>query len=175
MKPLFPAAALPAVTAALLSLLVAVPIGAQEANPALSPAELQRPPVMQNSPTAPQDANNHELSPAELQRPPAMQSSAAAPQDANEAAGLPNLQEINRPAAQANAKVEFNDPRQPSFYEKSTNGTKITEYRDRGKPVEINVESNFGTKYQMSAPADTSPTPHDNGKATRLPSVQLKY
>jgi hypothetical protein len=175
MKLLFPAAALPVATAALLSLVVAVPVSAQEANQQLSPAELQRPPAMENSATAPQDSNGQELSPAELQRPPVMQTGGTAPQDPNEAVGLPNLQEINRPAAQGSAKVEFNDPRQPSFYEKSTNGTKITEYRDRGKPVEINVESNFGTKYQMSAPPDTSPTPHDNGKATRLPSVQLKY
>jgi hypothetical protein len=56
------------------------------------------------------------------------------------------------------------------------NGTEITEYRDKGKPVEINVKSNFGTRYQMSAPADTSPTVRDNGRAsTRLPSVHLSY
>ena len=91
-------------------------------------------------------------------------------------AGLPDLEKINRPAAEVSSKVEINVPRTPSFYERSTNGTEITEYRDKGKPVEINVQSNFGTRYQMSAPLDTSPTVRDNGQAsTRLPSVNLAY
>jgi hypothetical protein len=93
-----------------------------------------------------------------------------------EAAGLPDLKAINRPAATASSKVEISPPRTPSYHELSTNGTEITEYRDKGKPVEINVQSNFGTRYQMSAPADTSPSVRDNGKAsTRLPSVNLRY
>jgi hypothetical protein len=93
-----------------------------------------------------------------------------------EAAGLPDLKAINRPAAEVSSKVEISPPRLPSYYEKSTNGTEITEYRDKGKPVEINVRSNFGTSYQMSAPADTSPSVRDNGRAsTRLPSVNLRY
>jgi hypothetical protein len=101
---------------------------------------------------------------------------APAPQDANEAAGLPNLKQINRPAGVAHSTVEINAPRVPSFYEKSGNGTSITEYRDRGKPVDIQVQSNFGTRYQMSASPDTSPQVHDSGKpSTRLPSFQLKY
>ncbi|WP_323119878.1 hypothetical protein [Burkholderia alba] len=96
---------------------------------------------------------------------------------ANEAAGLPDLTKINRPAAEVTSKVDFNDiQRTPSFYEKSKNGTEVTEYRDRGKPVEINVKSNFGTRYQMSASPDTSPRPHDAGvPITRLPSVNLHY
>jgi hypothetical protein len=95
---------------------------------------------------------------------------------ANERAGLPDLQAINRPAAEVSSKVEINEPRKPSFYERSGNGTEITEYRDKGKPVEINVHSNFGTRYQMSAPLDTSPQVRDNGRAsTRLPSVNLRY
>jgi hypothetical protein len=93
-----------------------------------------------------------------------------------EAAGLPDLKAINRPPATASSKVEISPPRLPSYHELSTNGTEITEYRDKGKPVEINVQSNFGTRYQMSAPADTSPAVRDNGKAsTRLPSVNLRY
>jgi hypothetical protein len=99
-----------------------------------------------------------------------------APQSANERAGLPDLAKINRPAAEVSSKVEINVPRTPSFQETSPNGTEITEYRDKGKPVEINVKSNFGTRYQMSAPADTSPQVRDNGRAsTRLPSVHLSY
>jgi hypothetical protein len=95
---------------------------------------------------------------------------------ANEAAGLPDLTAINRPAAEVTSKVDIDAPRTPSFYEKSQNGTEITEYRDKGKPVEINVHSNLGTRYQMSAPLDTSPTVRDNGRAsTRLPSINLHY
>ncbi|WP_250473487.1 hypothetical protein [Caballeronia sp. GAFFF1] len=95
---------------------------------------------------------------------------------AEEAAGLPDLKAINRPPANVSSKVEISPPRTPSFHELSPNGTEITEYRDKGKPVEINVHSNFGTHYQMSAPADTSPQVRDNGRAsTRLPSVNLRY
>ncbi|MGV2290894.1 hypothetical protein AAHK20_19420 [Trinickia sp. YCB016] len=95
---------------------------------------------------------------------------------ANEAAGLPDLDAINRPAAQVSSKVDINVPRTPSYYEKTPNGTEITEYRDKGKPVEIDVRSNFGTHYQMSAPADTSPQVRDNGQpSTRLPSINLHY
>ena len=95
---------------------------------------------------------------------------------ANEQAGLPDLAAINRPAAEVSSKVEINQPRLPSFYEKSPNGMEITEYRDKGKPVEINVHSNFGTRYQMTAPLDSSPSARDNGQPSqRLPSVSLTY
>ncbi|WP_233807490.1 hypothetical protein [Paraburkholderia sp. HP33-1] len=101
---------------------------------------------------------------------------ANAPQSANERAGLPDLDKINRPAAEVSSKVDINVPRTPSFHEVSPTGTEITEFRDKGKPVEINVHSNFGTRYQMSASPDTSPTVHDSGKpSTRLPSVNLHY
>ncbi|ADG19199.1 hypothetical protein QF000_002224 [Paraburkholderia atlantica] len=102
---------------------------------------------------------------------------AGVPQSANERAGLPDLAKINRPAAEVSSKVDINNvPRTPSFHEVSPNGTEITEFRDKGKPVEINVQSNFGTRYQMSASPDTSPTVHDSGKpSTRLPSVNLRY
>ncbi|SAK92571.1 hypothetical protein AWB79_06833 [Caballeronia hypogeia] len=113
---------------------------------------------------------------------PAPQAAQAEPQPATqkmspeEAAGLPDLKAINRPPANVSSKVEISPPRTPSFHEMSTNGTEITEYRDKGKPVEIDVRSNFGTRYQMSAPADTSPQVRDNGKAsTRLPSINLHY
>ncbi len=100
----------------------------------------------------------------------------AAARSANEAAGLPDLDAINRPAAQVSSKVDINVPRTPSFYERSGNGTEITEYRDKGKPVEIDVRSNFGTHYQMSASPDTSPKPRDNSQpSTRLPSINLHY
>ena len=113
-----------------------------------------------------------------LAAPPADDAQAReAQRAATEAAGLPDLTKINRPAAQVSSKVDINDvQRKPSFYEKSANGTEITEYRDRGKPVEIDVRSNFGTRYQMSAPPDTSPKVHDAGQpSTRLPSINLHY
>ncbi|MGF6809792.1 hypothetical protein OKW30_004984 [Paraburkholderia sp. Clong3] len=107
-----------------------------------------------------------------VDEPPA----AGVPQSANERAGLPDLDKINRPGAEVSSKVDINVPRTPSFHEVSPNGTEITEFRDKGKPVEINVHSNFGTRYQMSASPDTSPTVHDSGKpSTRLPSVNLHY
>ncbi|CAB3761263.1 hypothetical protein [Paraburkholderia humisilvae] len=113
--------------------------------------------------------------PAADQQAPAQQP-APATMSANERAGLPDLDAINRPAAEVSSKVEINVPRTPSFYERSGNGTEITEFRDRGKPVEIDVRSNFGTRYQMSASPDTSPQVHDSARpTTRLPSVNLHY
>jgi hypothetical protein len=113
---------------------------------------------------------------AQPAQPPDAKAAADAQAEANERAGLPDLREINRPAAEVSSKVEINQPRTPSFYERSGNGTEITEYRDKGKPVEINVHSNFGTRYQMSAPTDTSPRVYESGKPpARLPSVNLHY
>ncbi|HTI17248.1 MAG TPA: hypothetical protein VL598_06250 [Trinickia sp.] len=95
---------------------------------------------------------------------------------ANEAAGLPDLDAINRPAAEVSSTVEINVPRTPSFYEKSPNGTTITEYRDRFKPVQIDVHSNFGTNYQMTTSPDTSPKVNEsNLPVTRLPSINMHY
>ena len=101
------------------------------------------------------------------------------PLSENERAGLPNLDAINGTAAQkagAQAKLDLNVPRTPSFYLKERSGTVIEEYRDRGKPVEIDVHSNFGTHYRMSAPADISPRVQNQGVPTeRLPSVNIPY
>ncbi|HWX10727.1 MAG TPA: hypothetical protein VNZ04_01830 [Trinickia sp.] len=100
----------------------------------------------------------------------------AAARAANEAAGLPDLDAINRPPAEVSSNVDINVPRTPSFHVKSPSGTEITEYRDKGKPVEIDVRSNFGTHYEMSASPDTSPKVHDNFQpSTRLPSINLHY
>lgn len=95
---------------------------------------------------------------------------------ANEAAGLPDLQAINRPAGAASSKVELNTVRQPSYHRRERNGTEVTEYRDRGKPTEIDVRSNFGTHYQMSEPTDNSPKVPANGMPNgRIPSIRLSY
>ncbi|PLZ00985.1 hypothetical protein CY652_18240 [Burkholderia sp. WAC0059] len=97
-------------------------------------------------------------------------------QSANVRAGLPDLREINRPAAQVSAKVDFDVQRTPSFHEVSPGGTEITEYRDKGKPVEIDVRSGFGTHYTMTAPLDTSPSmPNNSNVSPRLPSIRLSY
>jgi hypothetical protein len=93
-------------------------------------------------------------------------------------AGLPDLQAINNePKANVSAKVDINGvQRTPSFHTVSPSGTEITEYRDKGKPVEIDVRSKFGTHYQMTAPADTSPQVHSNNEPNeRLPSINLHY
>jgi hypothetical protein len=95
---------------------------------------------------------------------------------ANDAAGLPDLDAINRPPAQISSQVDINVPRTPSFHERSPNGTEITEYRDKGNPVEIDVRSNFGTHYEMTTSPDTSPKVHENTQpSTRLPSINLHY
>lgn len=98
-------------------------------------------------------------------------------QSENERAGLPDLAAINNePAAKVTSKVDINVPRTPSYHLVTPSGTEVTEFRDKGKPVEIDVRSNFGTHYTMSAPADTSPQVRSNGQpSTRLPSVNLHY
>ncbi len=103
------------------------------------------------------------------------------PLSPNEAAGLPDLDAINRTPAKngsASSNVEFPEQRQPSFHQKERSGTEITEYRDHAKPTEINVHSNFGTNYQMSPPPDDSPNiPNSgNGPSTgRVPSIHITY
>ncbi|MCY0387683.1 hypothetical protein OVY01_10645 [Robbsia sp. Bb-Pol-6] len=101
---------------------------------------------------------------------------AAHAMSANEAAGLPDLEAINRPAGTASSKVELNGIRQPSYHTRERDGTEVTEYRDRGKPTEIDVRSNFGTHYQMSTPIDNSPRVPTNGAPNgRVPSIRLTY
>jgi hypothetical protein len=104
-------------------------------------------------------------------------SNAQAQAAADEAAGLPDLTKINRPAAEVSSKVDVNDvPRTPSFHTEGRSGTEVTEYRDRGKPVEIDVKSSFGTRYQMTSPLDNSPQPRDpSAPVKRLPSINLSY
>lgn len=94
----------------------------------------------------------------------------------NDAAGLPDLDKINRPGAVVSSHVELNTVRQPSFHTRERDGTEVTEYRDRGKPTEIDVHSNFGTRYQMSTPFDNSPQVPSNGAPNgRVPTIKLSY
>ncbi|KNE76484.1 hypothetical protein BCRE_0685 [Candidatus Burkholderia crenata] len=107
---------------------------------------------------------------AYAQSAPAADNSPAHAMSPEENAGLPDLKAINRPAAQVTSKVEISPPRPSSYHEQSTNGTEITEYRDKGKPVEIDVRSNFGTCYHLSAPADTSLTRRQLSATTARPA-----
>lgn len=103
---------------------------------------------------------------------------ATARRAANEAAGLPDLDEVNRRADARHATVELNSQRAPSFYTRDAGGTSVTEFRDRGRAPEIDVRSGFGTRYQMSAPADISPRVQNSGSPNavqRVPSIHLSY
>lgn len=78
-------------------------------------------------------------------------------------------------AASSQSTVEINPTRQPSFYVQD-NGTVVQEFRDRGKPTEIDVHSALGTNYQMTQPVDNTPKIRDNSaQDNRLPSVGLKF
>ncbi|PLQ01665.1 DUF2782 domain-containing protein [Cupriavidus pauculus] len=79
----------------------------------------------------------------------------------------------NQPIAPA-AKSQLNQPREPSFQLRERDGTQVTEYRDKGRATEIQVQSGFGTKYEMSKPEDSSPRIRDHD-VNRVPSVNLKF
>ncbi|MBN9093057.1 hypothetical protein FP568_15475 [Pandoraea pnomenusa] len=80
-----------------------------------------------------------------------------------------------RAAASSNSSVDVNQERKPAFYV-NDQGTTVTEYRDRGKPTEIDVHSRFGTNYQLTTPPDNAPRSRDNtSQNDRLPSVGLKF
>lgn len=108
--------------------------------------------------------------------PPAQLVSGSEQARENDAAGLPDLDKINRPGAVVSSHVELNTVREPSFHTRERDGTEVTEYRDRGKPTEIDVRSNFGTRYQMSTPFDNSPQVPSNGAPNgRVPTIKLSY
>jgi hypothetical protein len=111
---------------------------------------------------------------------PRVSAQPAAPLSENEQAGLPNLETLNGTMdsrASASSKLEMHARREPSFYHRDPAGTEIEEFRDRGKSTEIDVRSNFGTRYQMTAPADISPSVRQNQgiAAGRVPAVSIKY
>jgi hypothetical protein len=62
--------------------------------------------------------------------------------------------------------------RTPSFTLKENNGVQITEYREVGKPVEVQVRSALGTSYQLSHPIDPVPRLQDR-PSSRLPVVPV--
>jgi len=132
------------------------------------------PPTLSDS--APQDDRTAAQAAASENAAAARQAGAAHQMSANEAAGLPDLEQINRPGAVVSSSVELNTIREPSFHTRDRSGTEVTEYRDKGKPTEIDVRSNFGTRYSMSNPIDNSPRVPSNGAPNgRIPSIKLSY
>lgn len=84
------------------------------------------------------------------------------------------LNKINNQPIAPTAKSQLNQPREPSFQLRERDGTQVTEYRDKGRATEIQVQSGFGTKYEMSKPEDSSPRIRDHD-VNRVPSVNLKF
>ncbi|MFK0377893.1 MULTISPECIES: hypothetical protein [Pandoraea] len=97
-------------------------------------------------------------------------------QDGKETAAQAAKREADaRAAATSVQNVDVNQERKPSYYV-NDQGTTVTEYRDRGKPTEIDVHSRFGTNYQLTTPPDNAPRARDNtSQNDRLPSVGLKF
>lgn len=89
------------------------------------------------------------------------------------------LDDINHQpiAKSANAKdrVQGVEKRRLSYELKEDDGTHIQEYRDGNKPVEIQVDSSFGTHYEMSTPAnDQTPVIRDQ-TINRVPSIRMPF
>ncbi|MBV8156326.1 MAG: hypothetical protein JO278_01650 [Dyella sp.] len=84
------------------------------------------------------------------------------------------LNQINNQPITKATKSELNKPREPSFVLRERDGTQVTEYRNKGRATDIQVQSGFGTKYEMSKPEDSSPKIRDHD-VNRVPSVNLKF
>ncbi|MCA3192714.1 MULTISPECIES: DUF2782 domain-containing protein [unclassified Cupriavidus] len=99
---------------------------------------------------------------------------AAMAQENSNALTQQELNKINNQPIAPAAKSQLNQPREPSFQLRERDGTQVTEYRDKGRSTEIQVQSGFGTKYEMSKPEDSSPRIRDHD-VNRVPSVNLKF
>ncbi|MCA3233265.1 MAG: DUF2782 domain-containing protein [Cupriavidus sp.] len=99
---------------------------------------------------------------------------AAMAQEDSNALTQQELNKINNQPIAPAAKSQLNQPREPSFQLRERDGTQVTEYRDKGRSTEIQVQSGFGTKYEMSKPEDSSPRIRDHD-VNRVPSVNLKF
>lgn len=88
------------------------------------------------------------------------------------------LDAINRqPIAQsvrAKDRVQGTEQRRLSYELKEENGTHVREYREGNKPVDIEVESSFGTRYHMSTPTDQVPTIRDQ-TLERVPAIRMPF
>ncbi len=92
-----------------------------------------------------------------------------------------SLEEINQINAQPIAKKvggrqsnTAESTRNLTFEYKDEKGTQIREYREGVKPVEIQVDSSFGTHYEMSPPMIQSPN-QSGSPIERVPSVRLPF
>ena len=101
-------------------------------------------------------------------------SQAALAEETSNALTQQELNKINNQPIAPAAKSQLNQPREPSFQLRERDGTQVTEYRDKGRATEIQVQSGFGTKYEMSKPEDSSPRIRDHD-VNRVPSVNLKF
>lgn len=85
-------------------------------------------------------------------------------------ADTPDLKEINRSVLESET-IDLNQKaHRPSFMLRESDGTEIREYRERDKPVEIEVRSSLGT-YEMTSPNGKFKV--DSPNERRLPTVKL--
>jgi hypothetical protein len=100
---------------------------------------------------------------------------AQAPQ--NEGLSKSELDAINNQPIAKTIKVqqvEGPDQLQPSFELKDSSGTEIREYREKDQPVDVEVNSNLGTRYNMSRPTDPTPNIPDQ-YMNRVPSIKVPF
>lgn len=76
--------------------------------------------------------------------------------------------------ARAKDRVQGVEQRRLSYELKEENGTHVREYREGNKPVDIEVESSFGTKYHMSTPTDQVPSIRDQ-TLERVPAIRMPF
>lgn len=88
------------------------------------------------------------------------------------------LEAINRqpisPKVRANENVLGTEKRQASFDYQENQGTHVKEYTSNGRPVEIQVDSRAGTKYEMSRPLNSNPS-MTNTNIERVPSLKVPF
>lgn len=96
---------------------------------------------------------------------------------ANEGLTPAELETINKqPIAKgvkSDKSPQSSEKRQASF-EVTEKGTHIQEFRENGKPVEIKVETSFGTHYEMSTPPNQVPSGNNEG-INRVPAIRLPF
>jgi hypothetical protein len=90
-----------------------------------------------------------------------------------EALSQKELIELNRQPLLKTQGALGAEQRQLSFEHKEENGTHIREYRELGKPIDIQVQTRMGS-YQMSQPTDLTPVISEK-TIQRVPSIQLPF
>ncbi len=103
---------------------------------------------------------------------------AQTPNSTNEGLSPTELESINKqPIAKGmkSTNPTSGDSKRQASYEITEKGTHIQEFRENGKPVEIKVETSFGTSYEMSTPPNQVPTANNNDGINRVPAVRLPF